>query len=127
MWRRYFLYFLVCTLTFEFGAVAKLSLDKLILSDEERIELLKDVKQFDTPRPIVNETGPLLIEYSHTEPLPDDFEAVFVVTNFSNENIFFGRSENDTTNLCGLHEGRLPKTFRVGSVGCLIDRTVLKP
>lgn len=127
MWRRYVLAFLIFVLAFEIGAAGKLLLDRMTLSEEERVELLQTVKQSDTPGPIVNETGPLMIEYLRTEPAPDGPVAAFVVTNVGSESIYFSREGSDAESFCRLHESRFPKAFSMGSVGCLVERTELKP
>jgi hypothetical protein len=127
MWRRYVLTFLIFVLGFEIGAAGKLLLDRMTLSDEERVELLQTVKQSDTPGPIVNQTGPLMIEYSHTEPAPDGPVAVFMVTNVGGENIYFSPDGSDAKSFCRLHESRFPKAFSMGSVGCLVGKIELKP
>src|SRR5262249_60300698 len=71
--------------------------------------------------------GAVAIEYLYSEPIPDGFEAVFQLTNFGSEDVRFNNNVNSEFYFCRLHEGRLPGTIRVGSVGCLPGSETLSP
>jgi hypothetical protein len=118
------LYILLATFLIGFFAVqVVLLLGQLAEPLSQR--LLVSVQQPPTPGPDINTGGPLAIEYLYTKVTPDAYEAVFKLTNYGPEPIWF--HHGDKSFLYKLHEGRLPGTIRVGSVGCEIGRHTLEP
>jgi hypothetical protein len=86
-------------------------------------ESLQRIDPPPIPVPGVSEEGSLAIEYVWTEPIPDGYQAVFKVSNFGAETIRFPEAPY----ACRLHEGKGPRTFRMGSVGCSLDVDFLMP
>jgi hypothetical protein len=89
MWRNYILSFLIFVLGFEIGASGDLLFKRMLLSEDERIELINMVEQHDTPSPFVNKDGPVAIEFQGIEADPFETLAIYKVTNYGTETVHF--------------------------------------